>query len=790
MTQYEDKKARLIKLLTSLGDSQMERKNYTGAIEHYEKILGFGIEEPIIFTSLSKAYIQLDRYDTKALNIYRKTLNYDPDNLEVCDYLSKYYLRIKRRDDEAVKVFNQAIKLKSNNVKEIVPTLINMYLEQDEIASAIRVAIKGLNFTEVRDVALNYFVELSIQNQEFDSAIEVLKHNYRRTRLQDFLIGFGRILVEKHAWLASQGKVFLISNEEKEFCQSLLQSELLLHQVSDVQFVTVLSRIIYDTQKDKYNSLGFDNNEFEFFLTNLNPIGVLKEGFSGRINYKNQNLDFYNLIWSRLNQSKKALSTNISSPSFKKIITRKQSLLGLALKIKNAGQLFLNFKKEKAYTLITETLFTLGQYLNEKYPIQLAFTSDTCLILTRFVPEFVAETVELLRFAEKEQQKRPPTEKCEISISLHFFEGQDIGNAAIFEDFSLLLQLNELPGINNGMNQNELNENRLLVSNKLYQAFRNNQKTGYRPLEIKSLGQLLINHHLEPQDIFQIEWIDPIARLKAGMLKKLGRFELVDELDSGENFSVYKGQDTQLERLVLLKAIRDSGNSKTSRPKSLPEKFLEEARKIGKLDHRNIILIYDVGNSDGFSYLAREYFEGQNLRNFTPKFDNNGIKRLIRIFIQICSALKYAHQSKISHNNLKPNNIIISANDEVKLTDFGIFHNQIKLSTTSNFLIDNLPYQSPEQIVKRPLDFRADIYSLGVILYEVLVGQKPFQGKNSTEIKKKILRIAPKLPSKINPQIPKGFDKIIYYSLSKRKTDRYSNVHQMMHDFYSLISKK
>jgi tRNA A-37 threonylcarbamoyl transferase component Bud32 len=775
MNQLEDSKTRLIKLLTSLGDAQMEQNNYTGAIEHYERILSLGIEEPIVYSALSKAYVRLNRLDTKAINIHRKTLQFDARNKEVCDVLTDFYLSQKRADNEAIAVLTQSLNLNSQHVAKIIPALIKIYLEQSNIDSAIKIAEKGLVFPDYQSVALKYFIELSLKNNRFDHTLEVLKVKYQHLPIQDILIGIGRVLVEKQAFLAKQGNPLFLTVEECELSYKLLKMELALQQIADVQFINTLSLLIFQSYENQQQSQKVEDSEFQFFFKNIHPKTIIKQGFSGK-NFEYINIDFFEILWERLNKG----PNDLPSPNkrlLQQVMNTKQQLVGIAIRLKNPRSGPDYSANQKGQKTVTQCLSTLADQLARKNKFLLRMTVESCLALTSWYPELTNDIVELLRGFEKGQQKSPATERIEISVSMNFLPNLENQVIEFFKNFSILLEINEI-NTNGKLNEN----NRLLISEQFYQEIKKSLT-----YQFEDLGKYALKYHIQPAAVYHLDWVDPLARLKTGMLKKLGRFEILEELDSSEFYSVYKGRDNLLERMVLIKAVRNVSSRNPKQTLPLTDAFTREAREVSKLNHRNIILVYDVGEEAGFYYVAREYFEGQNLHQLAKNFDIKDLKRLVRIFIQICTALKFAHQQNIFHKNLKPTNIILSSQDEVKVTDFGGVSSQIKAEVNKANWIDTLNYQPPEQIAQNLIDFRADIYAVGVILYEFLLKRRPLDSDELITIRDHIKKDIPQLPSELNPELNKMFDKIIINTLSRNPNARYPNIQYVIQDLYEII---
>ncbi len=250
-----------------------------------------------------------------------------------------------------------------------------------------------------------------------------------------------------------------------------------------------------------------------------------------------------------------------------------------------------------------------------------------------------------------------------------------------------------------------------------------------------------------------------------------GRYQIIKELGRGAMGVIYEAHDPQIGRSVALKVLRqDRVTSET-----FVIRFLKEARAIGRLSHPNTVSIYDVGEDQGTIYIAMEFLDGEPLNKVVEK-RRLSTKEIIGIGIQIAEALDYAHQNGIVHRDIKPENIILQASGQVKITDFGIAHIEDPLmpeQTQAGEILGTPVYMSPEQISSRTVDGRSDLFSLGIILYELTTGKRPFRGDNLSIIFSSITLETPMTPAKVNPDIPASLSKIIMKCLEKIPDERF-----------------
>lgn len=254
----------------------------------------------------------------------------------------------------------------------------------------------------------------------------------------------------------------------------------------------------------------------------------------------------------------------------------------------------------------------------------------------------------------------------------------------------------------------------------------------------------------------------------------IGRYKVIEELGRGGMGIVYRGEDPVLERPVAIKVLPPK---KTAQKKAV-QRFLREARVSARLDHPHIVKIYDIGEEDGIYHIVMEYVEGDSLRELieeTPQ-DNINIKDMCVLFTQLCNALSYAHEQKITHRDIKPENIKITPDHKVKLMDFGIAVLGDNHSITeAGSVMGTIAYFSPEQARGGEVDYRADIYSLGVVFYEMLTQHLPFEANSISEMIHKHLHAAPTPPRDYNPEIHPEIEKLILRCLEKEPNRRFTS---------------
>ncbi len=265
----------------------------------------------------------------------------------------------------------------------------------------------------------------------------------------------------------------------------------------------------------------------------------------------------------------------------------------------------------------------------------------------------------------------------------------------------------------------------------------------------------------------------------AGPLRKIERYEILGELGHGAMGVVYKGRDPIIDRPVAIKTIRFDRLYEERDIQGMKERFFKEAQAAGKLIHPNIVTIFDVGDEKGLSFIAMECIEGKDLAQFIAGDSLLSWRQVCTIIIEAARALDYAHGQGVVHRDVKPANIMLTAERQVKVMDFGIAKIASSTLTQVGSIMGTPPYMSPEQINGAEVDGRSDLFSLGCVLYELLTGAKPFQGDNLAALSRQIMHVSHAPASTARPGIPRPLDDILDRALAKSPRDRFQTGKEM-----------
>ena len=272
--------------------------------------------------------------------------------------------------------------------------------------------------------------------------------------------------------------------------------------------------------------------------------------------------------------------------------------------------------------------------------------------------------------------------------------------------------------------------------------------------------------------------------------KTIGRYEILAELGQGAMGTVYRAKDPSMDRIVALKTVISVALA-SSQGSEYRERFYREARAAGRLAHPGIVPVFDVGEHEGLPFLVMEFIDGRTLADAVKKGERLTLERVCEIGQQIADALAYAHLNGVVHRDIKPANILLTSREKYgierpKITDFGVAKLAAGQITTSGQMLGTPAFMPPEQFTGAPIDGRADLFSLGVILYWMATGEQPFPGETMTAVSYKVVHTEPVPPRKLNPSISENLDRVILKCLAKSPADRYQTGDELAQDLAAI----
>src|SRR4051812_31498809 len=254
-------------------------------------------------------------------------------------------------------------------------------------------------------------------------------------------------------------------------------------------------------------------------------------------------------------------------------------------------------------------------------------------------------------------------------------------------------------------------------------------------------------------------------------IETLGKYEIKRPLGRGAMGTVYEGWDPIIERRVAIKTVKLPETSDPETEEALA-RFRREAQAAGRLTHPNIVAVFDYGETNDLAFIVMEYVDGPPLKNLLDKQERFALADTMRVMDDILAGLQFSHERGVVHRDIKPANVMLTGDGQAKIADFGIARIESSSITQMGTLLGTPAYMSPEQFMGQVVDARTDIYSSGVLLYQLLTGERPFEGGMSA-IMHKALNTDPPLPSQLSVTVPPSFDEVVGRAMAKRPEDRF-----------------
>ncbi len=264
-------------------------------------------------------------------------------------------------------------------------------------------------------------------------------------------------------------------------------------------------------------------------------------------------------------------------------------------------------------------------------------------------------------------------------------------------------------------------------------------------------------------------------------LNKLGRYDIIRVLGKGAMGLVYEARDPNLDRRVAIKTIKVENLSEEAAAE-YEARFRTEARSAARLQHPNIVSVYDSDRHGDMAFLVMEFIQGEDLKHHLDGGRRYSLEQTLGMMRELLSALDYAHRQSIVHRDVKPANLLIEANGRVKLTDFGVARIQDsgEATRTQGSMVGTLKYMSPEQVQGQPVDARSDLFAVGIVLYQLLTGKRPFDGDTDFSIIQQIVGHVPAAPSTVNTQLPPAMDAVVARALAKNRDQRFTSAQEFV----------
>ncbi|MBN2012622.1 protein kinase [candidate division KSB1 bacterium] len=756
MDQHSGERERVIELLSKLGKAYLEKGQYSEAIDKFNHLIKTGIQNSFVYLNLSKAYILKEQYDDAAVDVFRKTLEFDPENKVINVILSQIFLDEHRDDDEACRVYRKALQYNSKNARELEIALAKIEMNRGNVQASRKLTEKIILEDAGHPEMVADYVNAGWKEGAFADVQKTLKQLYYNdpsAQLQHYYI-------QNIMKMAQDDSSFQMDADDVDVCQKYLDATEKFNNLIDISTYLFVRKHIgqfvqeesFDAQNDEQ-----DVSEYELFLSESSLSNIWKKG----LNTDGESqlpFVFADTIWNRI----EAPPADENGHLLTEQIVRKYNTMIL---IYAPGT--VQRGKESKWVAVNQAVQQLLKKCHYKRRL-----NDGILVIM----EDLLTSLDLAQQILKKSYEIDPRDSAvQMRIVVHPFVSTDPDQFANdltcgFTLFHAVAEGNEF-----------LSEDKaLFITGGTQELIKYNERI--KTQEFRSMKRPFNNDELTVHQIF---WQDPLERIRNGSLKKLDRLQIMNELHLNDTFNSFKAVDTFLDRLVILKILRTDFISQNG--ENIHDSFFKQANIIGKFSHPMIAKIYDINESDGFHYIAREFVEGAQISAPLTIFQQVQWLECIRMCIRIGEILDAAHQTGLVHGRIKPANVFVTEMSEIKITDFTIPHFSINATENSNTSLDSFALISPEQLNNEPISVQTDIYHVALLLYSLINQGNPFAAKKRVTVVKNINGLEPEPLSSKNEEIPETLDVILSQAMSKIPKNRYPTIREFMDDLNQLL---
>ncbi len=781
MNSTEKDNEQIIDLLFQLGSVYLENEEYDNAIDKFKKIIELGEENEKVYLNLSIAYILKEQFNQETQEIFEKSLQFEPENPLLNVTLSQLYLEKGREDEKALQVYQVALKQNPQNADDIISKLVKVSFQQGNIDVARDLMQQFINIPEKISNFLPLYIINEWKNQGFDQVNKYLK---KLIETQDNL-SYYRWLVVNFLQAEKQSLApFELSLEDLNLCNKYLTSINTFDQLLDIYLYPAVEGLLLKNSRKFQGKALNPVEEYEIFLSEDALSNIWNKALNREDEHQNTLILHEGEILEKLTSwlpSNHLVDEDVESEKeepdkINQIHNQAETLTVMRLKGISTDEvseaLSISMKE------ISEIEKTFVNGFKSKDGFILFWKDANCPV--RMAINFL-QTQSL-------QNGLNSDKGCEVQFLIHKLSKRgkdknicyDLQTALSTFQFEqeLFLQDNHADQSITGI------KHQIFVTAPLKEKISDQGLFSLEPIPLSA-------HHPTNEktiQIYKLIWDDDLVKMKKGVIQNIGQLKLLRELNPNQVFTSFKAIDTFLDRLVIVKILRTDFKI-TNKQNSLPELFLREAKFLGKISHPNIGLVYDIGKEQDFCFIAREYIDGNPLE--VQRLINHKInwERTLKICLDIAQTLKYTHEQNIFHGRLQPNNIFMTNNNEVKLTDFQITSFAIPLNSYQGSIPKSLSYSAPEQIENSTFDHQSDIFSLGVIMYEMLTDVNPFADDNRDKLFNNIMNKTPEPLTSHNSELPEELNAIVLKAIEKSPKKRYKNMGEMEKELKEVIAK-
>ncbi len=772
-------------LLKALGKAYLENGENQKASEKFRQLVNNGIVDPEILLNFALSLVRVESTNDEALAIYRNAVAAEENNETLYLSLSTLFLKKNITDEPALKIFRRSLKFSPPMQDEIRAALEKIFHETTDTITTPELRKTLLDGIDNPDI-LKLYLSTVWNDAKYDEAIYLLKDLYNQSNKNSiYLKAICHTLLEKRAQANEHGLNFNITASDVEYCSKYRNINKPINRINEIELYLDLKNLFLSLSRQAYKPKPSNKDEFEFFILNrtvnsldentelnntlfeIDPVfSIVKDLF------KKKNIKSSANVKALQNHQQTVENNPSNMPDSDNLLNRLNTLAIFEI---------CNFDSNPANSKLPFTTFInliSGELLKSK-EIVICATEDGLFTFGANPNKLLKTAVETLQKLDRYNQVVEKSEIIHLHVSLHYSEIpflslQNEGLKEIRKGFKVH---------NISKNAEHINKSNHSDGHCLYttEPIVNNIK-GYL---VNRLGEKRLAHFPHKHQIYELFFKRPAKKHSNKSTPNFGKYKVSETIKENQLCSTYRGYDSQLERPVIIKAYRSKAFSDFKEFTHLRKQFYEEVRKLNRISHPNIGVIYDAGDNGEILYLVREYSDGWKLHDYLRQNGLPDIHKTLDLYIRICKILALYHSDQIWHKNLKPDNIFVTKYEEIKLTDGGLLQVRNRNEIYKDDM-NTLAYSSPEQIQGLKLSQSCDIFQLGIMLYESLTGVHPCRGNSASEIRIKILADVPVLASKIRHDVSADLDAILTKALAKKPEKRYKSIQSFVRDIQKL----
>jgi len=770
--------AKVVELLKALGKAYLENGEYQKAIEKFKKLYSSELTDLEITQGYALALVETSAVEEEAISIYEKAVNESPDDENLFLKLADLFLKNDITQPPAVKIFHKSLTFSSpleNDIRAALSNIFKNNISDMSIEDVKNILLQGDDNTEL----LLLFLKTVWSEQRFDEGLNVLKALYFNSAKNPlYSNAICNTLLEKKSCAEENNKAFTLTTQDAYFCLKHFDPNQKISKIEQFEAYLDFKNLLITLQKDgdyvggelsKLDQEFLDDGTFEDFS--------LPDDFDSTFSFAKDVIGAF----AAEGKARAMNGTHKAVASDKWVSQSPVNTAGL-IEIKNYGS------DPKASKLPFKTfLGIISEELNQSKEVECVTTEDGLILLATNPQKMISDAVEIIEKVERYNIVVNESEKIVLHITIH-------STPLAFSEleYNGIREIRKTCKIHNfqrntGESNSRLNSSTLIVSEQVTSLLNG--------MPLHKLGGFRFKHFPQKHFVFRLDFDETKTKTvqepkkEASTKRHLGKYEVAETLKESSIYSTYRGYDPQLERSVIIKAFRAEAFAPFKNIASLRKQFYEEIRKLNRINHPNIGVIYDAGEEGDTFFLVREFIDSKTLRQYIASLDQSDLTVMLEIFGNVCRVLENYHKSQIWHKNLKPENIfVLGDHQEIKVVDGGLLQIRGDFDESPNH-IELIAYSTPEQLEGRIISQSCDNFQLATIIYECLANVHPFRTNTFEDTKHRILNHLPDRLSSASPQMPIELDGIIAKSLNKNADERYSSITEFEQDLRSLLEE-